>query len=116
MTINVNGQSTPLTNGFFSINSVETKTVTDVQTQVPVQNTYYFDTEGQMVTGWVKTVDNHWYFFENAKTVDEGKMITGWKQVQGSWYFFQTDGAMLSNTTTPDGYLLGADGKMLPTA
>lgn len=27
------------------------------------------------------------------------------------WYFFGTDGAMLVSTTTPDGYLVGADGK-----
>ena len=73
------------------------------------------DIEGNMVTGWVKTVDGKTYFFENAKTIDEGKMVTGWKQIQNDWYFFAADGVMLVNTTTPDGYLVGADGKMMPT-
>ena len=87
----------------------------------PATNNWKFElinADGSKITykdQWIRTKnaqgESTWF------TVDkEGKMITGWKQVQGDWYFFQTDGAMLSNTTTPDGYLLGADGKMLPTA
>ena len=76
-----------------------------------VPKTYYFDAEGQMITGWVKTVDNHWYFFENAKIASEGVMATGWKQIQDAWYYFGEDGAMLINATTPDGKSVGADGK-----
>ena len=44
-----------------------------------------------------------------------GHMYTGWHQISGKWYYFSTVaggqlGAMLSNTTTPDGFQLGADG------
>ena len=56
-----------------------------------------------------------WYFFENAKTADEGKMILGWKQIQNDWYYFQVDGVMLVSAGTPDGYFVGADGKMVTT-
>ena len=66
-----------------------------------------------MLTGWLKTLDNKTYFFETAKTVDEGKMITGWKQILTDWYYFNADGTMLISSTTPDGYQIGADGKML---
>ena len=83
--------------------------------QVPVQRTYYIDGEGNMVTGWVKTTDNKTYFFENAKTADEGKMIVGWKQIQSYWYYFTADGSMLVNSVTPDGYQVAEDGKMIVT-
>ena len=66
-----------------------------------------------MVTGWVKTQDNKTYFFENAKTPDEGKMVTGWKQIQADWYYFQADGSLLVSAVTPDGFTVGADGKRL---
>ena len=51
------------------------------------------------------------YFFENAKTADEGKMVIGWKSIAGSWYYFVSDGSMMTNGRTPDGYLVGADGR-----
>jgi surface protein len=107
----INGQSTLVSNGFFQINSTATQNVYGIATQVPVSNTYYFDATGAMVTGWVKTGDNKWYFFENAKTANEGKMQVGWKVVEGSWYFFGADGAMYENQVTPDGHVIGADGR-----
>ena len=113
LVISVLGQAVPATNGFYTINEVETKIINDVSTPVPVQNTYYIDAEGNMVTGWVKTVDGKIYFFENAKTVDEGKMVIGWKKIQNDWYYFQADGSLLVNGITPDGYPVGADGKMM---
>ena len=82
-----------------------------MQVQVPTNNTYYFDATGAMDTVWIQTADSKWYFFENAKTADEGKMQIGWKQVQGYWYFFGADGAMYQNQATPDGFVVGADGK-----
>ena len=33
-----------------------------------------------------------------------GAMETGWKQLNGNWYYFQADGSLLRNGTTPDGY------------
>lgn len=76
-------------------------------------DTYYFDSYGQMVTGWVQTADNNWYYFETQKTENEGKMITGWKQINGDYYYFRNDGSMVTNGLTPDGRIVGADGKLL---
>lgn len=38
-------------------------------------------------------------------------MTLGWQQIGDKWYYFdQSDGAMLADTTSPDGYQLGTDG------
>ncbi len=42
-------------------------------------------------------------------------MMTGWQQIGGKWYYFNSEkgsleGILLRNTTTPDGYQVGADG------
>ena len=63
--------------------------------------TYYFDASGYMVIGWQKINDKFYYF--NAS----GAMVTN------TWvgnYYLGSDGIMLTNTTTPDGYYVGADG------
>ena len=39
-----------------------------------------------------------------------GFMYTGWHEIDGKWYYFDSTGAMAASTTTPDGYLVGADG------
>ena len=45
-------------------------------------------------------------------------MRTGWQIIDGKAYYFNASsegvtGAMLANTTTPDGYQVGADGAMI---
>ena len=40
-------------------------------------------------------------------------MVVGWRNVLGSWYYFAADGAMLINTITPDGFIVGADDKWI---
>ena len=40
-------------------------------------------------------------------------MALGWKSIQGSWYYFNADGSMMTNSTTPDGYTIGSDGKVI---
>ena len=112
LNVDINGQKLPASNGFFTINEVDAINVNNLLVPVSVQNTYYFNASGEMVTGFVKTSDGKTYFFENAKTKDEGKMVVGWKKIQNDWYFFNADGAMLVNGITPDGYQIGADGKM----
>ncbi|MBO6119005.1 MAG: hypothetical protein J6P02_00890 [Lachnospiraceae bacterium] len=66
-----------------------------------------------MVTGWVKTIDEKWYFFDNYKTINEGSMVTGWRLISGAWYYFAQDGIMLVDCVTPDGYKVGSDGKWI---
>ena len=113
LNIDVNGNQVTATSGFYILNELVSTTVNNTQVKVPVQNTYYFDAQGSMVTGWVKTADKKTYFFETAKTKDEGKMIVGWKQLLNDWYYFGVDGAMYANTMTPDGYKVDANGKWI---
>ena len=128
-----NGQKVTAASTFVTINKPVLQNVNGLQMNVMTPNTYYFDNTGNMVTGWVKTADNKWYFFENAKTNDEGKMVTGWKevgkdwyyfvndgsmvtgwrQIKNEWYYFAEDGSMMSNSITPDGRLVGSDGKLV---
>ena len=50
-------------------------------------------------------IDNYWYYFNES-----GYMVTGWVYWNNKWYYCSDSGAMLANTTTPDGYYVGADG------
>jgi len=62
---------------------------------------YHFDNRGYMETGWI--LDGKWYYLDYAN----GYMLSN------RWignYYVGSDGAMLTNTTTPDGYSVGADG------
>ena len=106
-----NGSETNFKNGFILYTHISTQIVGNTSVQIAANNTYVFDENGNMITGWVHTADGKTYFFENKKTKDEGKMIIGWKQIQGSWYCFGPDGEMYTNTVTPDGYPVGPDGK-----
>ena len=73
---------------------------------------YYLDTSGLMKTGWLQDADGKWYFLDTAKGIQEGKMLTGWNWIDGYCYYFDNQsGALLVNTTTPDGYKVNADGK-----
>ena len=93
-----------------NIPTVVTVNVNGVPTNVTVEAKYYFDPNGNMYTGWLTTADGSKMFFNNEQGADIGKMSTGWKQISGNYYYFGQDGKMLSNTTTPDGYKIGADG------
>ncbi|MDR3596966.1 N-acetylmuramoyl-L-alanine amidase family protein [Clostridium sp.] len=65
---------------------------------------YYLNANGIMQTGWVND-NGTWYFLKSS-----GAMATGWIQDGGAWYCLNASGAMLANTTTPDGYFVGANG------
>ena len=36
--------------------------------------------------------------------------VNYWVEDKGKWFYLGSDGAMLTNIRTPDGYELGADG------
>jgi hypothetical protein len=82
---------------------------------------YYFETkgdgiEGKMHTGWYKSPEGNWYFFNNDATSNKvGIVRQGWQWIDGYCYYFETGkkdaGKMYSNGTTPDGYKLNADGR-----
>ena len=74
---------------------------------------YFFDSQGYMFTGWLN-LNGSWYYMNTDEGSDNGKMVTGWRAVSGKWYYLNTatdgsGGKMLLNTTI-DGYRLGADG------
>ena len=69
---------------------------------------YYMAESGAMMTGW-QFINEKWYYL-NAS----GDMFTGWlwDVNYNAWYYMHGEnGDMLVNTTTPDGYFVGADGK-----
>ena len=66
---------------------------------------YFFKNFGGMAEGWVKD-GNTWYYLQPGS----GKMVTGWNLINGKYYYFDASGAMLANTTTPDGYKVDASG------
>lgn len=74
---------------------------------------------------WVQDSTGWWW-----KNPDGSYPKTAWKEINGVWYYFNQDGymahdcwqgdyyltssgAMATNTTTPDGYKVGADGKWI---
>ena len=74
------------------------------------------------VENWKQDSTGWWY--QNA---DGSYPTNTWKEISGAWYYFEgngymaankwignyhvgSNGAMLTNTTTPDGYQVGADG------
>ena len=78
---------------------------------------------GKYPAGTWKQIDGEWYYFNGNKY-----MATGWKEIEGKWYYLGddgamrsdawigdyyvgSDGAMLTDTTTPDGIMVGSDGK-----
>ncbi len=102
MNITVKGQTVPAIDGFYLVDKDKNGSITD---------TYYFDKDGKMLTGWIRTnPDNKWYFLETIKNAREGAMAFGWYLVQDKWYYFTKEGSMLVNATTPDGLVVGPDG------
>ncbi len=110
---NSNGQTAFLSNGFYEIVSYKTTYVNNIPLYEASKDVYYIDSNENMVTGFVITSDNNRYFFETAKTINEGKMVIGWKNIGGFWYYFNLDGSMAVNTITEDGYLIGFDGRWI---
>ena len=110
MNINIGEQSIPASDGFYLVSSSIEQNVNGTTINIPTTATYYFDREGNMVTGWIETVDNKWCYMNSTKNAQEGAMVFGWYQIQSKWYYFLADGIMLANTTTPDGFVVGADG------
>lgn len=66
---------------------------------------YSYSDSTYAADSWVE-IDGSWYFFD-----EHGYMKTGWIEWSDQmFYCSETTGAMLTNTTTPDGYLVGEDG------
>lgn len=69
---------------------------------------YLFNNQGLMTTGWQK-VNNIWYYM-----AEDGDMMVGWQMIKGKWYYLNPiDGAMASDTITPDGYRVNKNGEWI---
>ena len=71
--------------------------------------TYYFDENGNKVTGW-QTIDGEKYYFDK-----DGSMHIGWLQIGDKWYYFRTTGVMHTGMLKKDGkyYYFKLNGEML---
>ena len=85
----------------------------------------YFEASGAMKTGWIKD-KGVWYYLNPEDGImlvglhkingdhyyldSTGAMQTGWNRIDGNWYYFQTNGSLLKNATTPDGYKVNEEG------
>ena len=54
---------------------------------------------------WKSDFKGWWY-----QNDDGSYPNNGWEEIDGSYYYFQSDGYALMSTTTPEGYYVGADG------
>ena len=67
---------------------------------------WYANADRSYTTNNWQKIDGLWYFFDSRGYMESSK----WIMTAGKWYYVSSSGAMLANTTTPDGYRVGADG------
>ena len=79
---------------------------------------WYLNADRSYTTDNWQQINGYWYYFDS-----NGYLVTGWKQSphDGKWYYLDPNGQpdqlgrMLTNTTTPEGYWVGADGAWVPS-
>ena len=76
-----------------------------------VEDFYYFDNEGKMYIGWLKDIDKTTYYFEATTGDENGKLARGWTKIEGDHYYFDGTGTLQTNTVTPDGFTVDANGR-----
>ena len=68
---------------------------------------YYAGADGALlVNQWIQWKGKWYYFGWNDGAMYENQ----WVQWKGKWYYLGADGAMLTNTVTPDGYRVDQNG------
>ena len=74
---------------------------------------YYFNSSGDISTGWEK-IDGKWYYFQPIGD-NTGAMQTGWKEINGKWYYFNSSGVMQTEWKEISGkwYYFNPSGVML---
>ncbi len=78
---------------------------------------YHFNDTGLMDSGWLN-LDGKVYFLHNVHDGTAGRMLTGWQLIGEKWYYFSKEedatlGLLLTDTTTPDGYKVNANGEWI---
>lgn len=67
---------------------------------------WYKHIDGSYTTNNWQEIKGEWYYFD-----ERGYMSTGWVEWEGKAYYCnENTGAMMTNITTPDGYIVGEDG------
>ena len=102
---NALGQSVEVKNAWCSIRSV--KMVDNVP--ITVDDYYFLGNDGTMLTGWLTDANNKTYYL-GTETWNIGRMARGWEKIGDKYYYFNTDGLLVTNSTTPDGYKLDETG------
>ena len=82
------------------------KLYTGWQNVIPNTNYWIYIINNVPVKGW-QIINNCWYYFDDVSSL---MYINQWKESNGKWYYLGSDGKMLINTTTPDGYQLDSTG------
>ena len=68
---------------------------------------YFFHEWGGMASNWwYEAEDGSWRFFTGSGAM----AVSRWVFWKGSWYYCGADGVMLTDTITPDGYYVDANG------
>ena len=68
---------------------------------------YWFDADGNMLEGWRQDSAGAWYYLIPG----QGALKTNsWLLYQNQWYYLGSDGKMLTDSRTPDGYLVNKEG------
>ena len=68
---------------------------------------YWFDENGNMLEGWRQDGSGAWYYL----TPGQGSLQTNsWLLYKNQWYYLGSDGKMLTDSRTPDGYLVNKEG------
>ena len=68
---------------------------------------YWFDENGNMIEGWRQDGSGAWYYL----TPGQGALQTNsWLLYKNQWYYLGSDGKMLTESRTPDGYLVNKEG------
>ena len=64
---------------------------------------WWYSQGGSYATNWTQ-IDGQWYYFDS-----NGYMKTGWVKDNGNWYYLNGDGTMAHDTII-DGYYLNSNG------
>lgn len=75
--------------------------------------TYCLNKDGSWRLGWYTDETGGSYYFNPAAGRLYASAVTGYQQLDGAVYYFEDDGRMLVDDTTPDGRYADVDGKLL---
>lgn len=84
-----------------------TKTKRPVQ-WIPSGNRWWYQHEdGGYTTNGFEKIGGQTYYFDK-----DGWMVTGWRLIKNAWYYFHASGAMATNVWVEGTYYVGEDGVM----